>query len=561
LFYYCEKGFMYFWHVCALYVICASSLALFEIKAMVVRHVDTTPQQGDLVKHSASTLPKLMVFRSKPNSHGVKQESLGWTKVLFGPALFPGGQGAGGDLFKLTQEARRAQTSSLSLSSSSGLGLLPHCVGRLHWGSPLRVMSSNQVTVEERRSSLSALRRLVQKSCASSSSFSSSSSSSSSSSDWNHSSDFDNNSSSSSSSRSSSSSSESETLLADSRRRLTSSHTSPPAPPASLEQEAGEANASRQSHPQLQQQLEQQSAPQPIRAVFVVRKQSRTDARWYTASGLGNLTQAFNRSGVTLEPCCNFKRESPCAQAKPFLNADVVVGLHGAGLANAALANEGAVVVELKDAFKRQSSLFKKVAQGRRGAYVWANTQPGESEGRGQTMSPDLAEATAQCAVALWHQGQEETRRRRHKAMNQKAAAASSASSSALSAPLGGGGLPCACLPNGGGETPPFVKPGIYGIAPVGHDQECTRVEAGLDCHAGLITKPSHPSFKACPPPHEAHLLPLSSQPQEDEERGAVDTLATGSSSSESKGRRKRKKAGYAAGSRSGVGKSRAIGK
>jgi len=41
----------------------------------------------------------------------------------------------------------------------------------------------------------------------------------------------------------------------------------------------------------------------------------------------------------------------------------MVVGLHGAGLANAAFARRGVVLVELKSHFNRASDLFKKIAQ------------------------------------------------------------------------------------------------------------------------------------------------------------------------------------------------------
>ena len=46
-----------------------------------------------------------------------------------------------------------------------------------------------------------------------------------------------------------------------------------------------------------------------------------------------------------------------------FEDADVVIGVHGAGLANVALANEGLVLVELKSTFSRESELFKRITE------------------------------------------------------------------------------------------------------------------------------------------------------------------------------------------------------
>jgi len=171
-------------------------------------------------------------------------------------------------------------------------------------------------------------------------------------------------------------------------------------------------------------------------------------------------------------------------------------------MSNAALAKEGVVVVELKDNFKRKSSLFKKIAQGRRGGYVWSNTQKlGGSEhsggARGQTLAPKLAEATAECAVALWRLGQSSGQLGSGGAANgvgeSTLLSLSNSTSSSFST-----GLPCACLPVGGGDEQPNVRPGVYGIALVGHNNECTNVPVGDDCHAGLITKPNHHGFDNC---------------------------------------------------------------
>jgi len=84
----------------------------------------------------------------------------------------------------------------------------------------------------------------------------------------------------------------------DSRRRHLSSHSSP-----SL---SSGSNVGRKKGDESESAVV--ASEQAIRAVFVVRKHSRTDERWYHESGLHNLTEAFNKLGVTLAAVLQF----PC---------------------------------------------------------------------------------------------------------------------------------------------------------------------------------------------------------------------------------------------------------
>jgi len=129
----------------------------------------------------------------------------------------------------------------------------------------------------------------------------------------------------------------------------------------------------------------------------------------------------------------------------------VVIGVHGAGLTNAALANEGLVLVELKSTFSRESELFKRLTEGKRGGYVWANTVPGNMTGRGQGLSAEMAKSMVECALALWVQGKGVAEQKGFEVHPD------------LYSP------PCACECVGGpGAAMGLAAPGLYGYAPVG---------------------------------------------------------------------------------------------
>mmetsp|Transcript_653 Transcript_653/g.2371 ORF Transcript_653/g.2371 Transcript_653/m.2371 type:complete len:138 (-) Transcript_653:42-455(-) len=85
-----------------------------------------------------------------------------------------------------------------------------------------------------------------------------------------------------------------------------------------------------------------------------------------------------------------------------FRQADIVVGLHGAGCSNALFAAEGVVMVELHAAKGASTLTFRRIAAARRGGFVRAVVV-----GKGRELGHDFVSATqpdaiARCAVTTW---------------------------------------------------------------------------------------------------------------------------------------------------------------
>jgi len=263
----------------------------------------------------------------------------------------------------------------------------PQCVGALHWGQPQRVLSADRIDPRERALALANLKKVVEHAC----------------------------------------------------------------PDAQLPGRSNSLSDFFQLKG-LRSRVAREGAP---RAVFVVRpppigkEQKNAGNRFYHNRGLRELSEAFANRGVEMRECCNFEVDMPCDMAKEFFAADIVIGLHGAGLANLALARQGAVLVELKSHFMRASDVFQKIALGKGGGYLWVNTARAGSNGslantsgHGQTLPLSKTRQVVDCALALWAGG------RREGSFEM---------------------APCACSPVGGGETTATALPGLFAFAPVGH--------------------------------------------------------------------------------------------
>lgn len=139
------------------------------------------------------------------------------------------------------------------------------------------------------------------------------------------------------------------------------------------------------------------------RVVFVGRScAGRGAARCLRPDGVANLQKAFESHNWRVDNnCCAWKDARKTLQS--FAGADIVLGPHGAGLANALLARRGLVLVEVHGDFGSELDLFRKVADGRAGGYVSVKGRAGG--GGGMTFTAGDAEKVASCAVNLWSDG------------------------------------------------------------------------------------------------------------------------------------------------------------
>jgi hypothetical protein len=137
--------------------------------------------------------------------------------------------------------------------------------------------------------------------------------------------------------------------------------------------------------------------------IFVGRScAGRGAARCIRTDGLAMLKKAFENRGWRVDAnCCAWSDAKKTLRS--FAGADVVLGPHGAGLANALLARRGLVLVEIHGDFGAELDLFRKVADGRAGGYV--SVKGRFSGAGGMTFTAGDAAAIASCAVNVWLDG------------------------------------------------------------------------------------------------------------------------------------------------------------
>lgn len=94
-------------------------------------------------------------------------------------------------------------------------------------------------------------------------------------------------------------------------------------------------------------------------------------------SGLGRslpgevlLARGLRALGALVAICCKFDQVGLSQQLGYGFHADAVVGLHGAGLANALLARRGSFTVELKSSYGYSTDLFALCSDARRGVFL-----------------------------------------------------------------------------------------------------------------------------------------------------------------------------------------------
>ena len=137
--------------------------------------------------------------------------------------------------------------------------------------------------------------------------------------------------------------------------------------------------------------------------IFVGRScAGRGAARCIRTDGLAMLKKAFENQNWRVDAnCCAWSDAKKTLRS--FAGADIVLGPHGAGLANALLARRGLVLVEVHGDFGAELDLFRKVADGRAGGYV--SVKGRFSGAGGMTFTAEDASQIAACAVNVWLDG------------------------------------------------------------------------------------------------------------------------------------------------------------
>ena len=123
----------------------------------------------------------------------------------------------------------------------------------------------------------------------------------------------------------------------------------------------------------------QPQPPPPPRVVIITRNTTtmetlkKTIQRTLSRQSENALRDAFVARGAAVAICCDWTIHNTLTKQLAFLgHADVVVGIHGAGLANAVFAPMGSVVVELQD-YGWGDMLFGMLGHASGGDYVWVD--------------------------------------------------------------------------------------------------------------------------------------------------------------------------------------------
>jgi hypothetical protein len=113
--------------------------------------------------------------------------------------------------------------------------------------------------------------------------------------------------------------------------------------------------------------------------------------------------------------CCDFRAVTLPQQLGYAMHADVVVGLHGAGLVNSIIAPGGVITVELKTAYGYGLTLFALATEARRGTFIEVDVRdhhiwgkPGQ--GRNHPVDEDLVGRVVAALQLALHRQEEERR-------------------------------------------------------------------------------------------------------------------------------------------------------
>mmetsp|Transcript_1588 Transcript_1588/g.2004 ORF Transcript_1588/g.2004 Transcript_1588/m.2004 type:complete len:570 (+) Transcript_1588:84-1793(+) len=209
---------------------------------------------------------------------------------------------------------------------------------------------------------------------------------------------------------------------------------------------------------------------QELRVVFVTRSNTtpigkkKTEIRTLTRNTVSLLESGFmnaTQGRVKFESCCDFSKKSPCEIAQVFVDADIVIGMHGAGLANAVFAakSTGSILIELRTSYGGHLDIFSMLSTATDAGYMWVSME--KTKG-GVTLPNQHVKSVAACAVHMFQ--------------------VKDSSGSKIIDPL-------ICRPIRSKGGPSGKYPGLFGYTPIAYEgDECYRKKMNPPCYNGLRT-------------------------------------------------------------------------
>eukprot|EP01034_Spumella_vulgaris_P039843 gene39843-49242_t len=103
------------------------------------------------------------------------------------------------------------------------------------------------------------------------------------------------------------------------------------------------------------------------------------------------IITALNKLGAHATLCCLFKQMTLSEQLNYAYHADVIIGIHGAGLMNAGIARSGVIVVELKTLYGYKTDLFAVVTSSiPNGMHIQINVASYATQGGSKSIDKPL---------------------------------------------------------------------------------------------------------------------------------------------------------------------------
>mmetsp|Transcript_18941 Transcript_18941/g.19059 ORF Transcript_18941/g.19059 Transcript_18941/m.19059 type:complete len:384 (+) Transcript_18941:1-1152(+) len=104
------------------------------------------------------------------------------------------------------------------------------------------------------------------------------------------------------------------------------------------------------------------------------------------------IVRRLESGGALVTICCDFGKTDLTTQLSYAVHADVIIGLHGAGLVNAIFAPRGCLVVELKTLYGYSTDIFLRTTDARRGTHVHIDVRDYSTPGQVHRVDSALTE-------------------------------------------------------------------------------------------------------------------------------------------------------------------------